>query len=351
MGKTGFQILLFLIMLSNLAFAGDAPWHGVWKGSIGGQQVMVCLDDPESSSYYYRRHSDDISLSAKDKTGTRWAETSKGKKTGEWKLDLIGRNRLAGNWFAPKGKRSAPIALERVNTPSGNELCDSDAYNSPRIETAKIVTGKLEHFEGKRFHTISALEVSTIEIVEVGPQTTAVNQALRAKLRKEIANYFRCFESLNTREEGFGDYSVSETPVFWTSRWLTLAESAETDCGGAHPNHGYFYTTWDLKLGKVADLWTWFDGGEKEASAPLNKVIIAHSQRNDECAETIVENRYYSLHPAKDGMVFYPQLSHADIGCQDDIVVPYSKLLPFLTATGRTEVKALMRTVRHESNE
>jgi len=346
MNKAGFRILLFLIMLSNKAFAGDAPWHGVWKGSIGGQQVMVCLDDTESSSYYYRRHSDGISLAAKDKTGTRWTETSKGKKTGEWKLDLIGRNRIAGNWFAPKGKRSAPIALERLNTPSGNELCDSNVYNSPRVEATKIVTGKLEHFEGKRFRTISALEVSTIEIVEDGSHITDINQALRAKLRNEIVNYFQCFESLNTRERSFGDYSVSESPVFWTSRWLTLAGSAETDCGGPHPNHDSFYTTWDLKRGKVADLWTWFAGGKKEASASLNKVIIAHSQRNDECAEAIAENKDYSVHPAKDGMVFYPQLSHADIGCQDDIVVPYSKLLPFLTATGKSEVKALMKTVR-----
>ncbi len=347
MSKTGFQMLLFLTMLSNMAFAGDAPWHGVWKGSIGGQQVMVCLDDPESSSYYYRRHSDGISLSAKDKTGTRWTEMSKGKKTGEWKLNLTGRNRLAGNWFAPKGKRSAPIALERVSTSSGNELCDSDAYNGPRVEAAQIVTGKLEHFEGKRFRTISALEVSTIEILEDGPQITAVNQALRAKLRNEIADYFRCYESLNSRKGDFGDYSVSEFPVFWTSRWLTLAGSAETDCGGPHPNHNSFYTTWDLKRGKTADLWTWFDGEKKEASAALNKVIIAHSQGNDECTEVIAENKDYSLHPAKDGMVFFPQLPHVAIGCEDDIVVPYSRLLPFLTATGKREVKALMGTVRH----
>jgi len=349
MGKVIFMKLLTLVLLSSTAFAGDAPWHGVWSGTIGGQQVMVCLDAPDYSSYYYQRHSNGISLSAKDKTGTRWTEISKGKITGEWKFESIARDRLAGNWVAPKGKHSAPIILERVSASSGEEeeLCDKVAYNGPRMEASKIDAGKLERFEGKRFRNLSALKgkVSTIEIMEGGPYAASINHALRLKLRDEIANYFRCYESVNTRDEGLAEYSVSEAPVFWTSRWLTLAETAEDYCGGMHPNHGYLYTTWDFELGKVADLWTWFSGGKKEASASLNKVIIAHSRRDDECAEMMAENTSYNLRPAKEGMIFYPQLPHVAIGCQDDIVVPYSKLLPFLTATGKTEIKALMRSI------
>lgn len=349
MNRISFLHLLVLVLISSNALAGDAPWHGIWKGTIDGQQVMVCLDDQDSSSYYYRRHSKGISIAAKDRAGTRWTEVSKGKKTGEWKLEPVLHDRLTGNWFAPKGKRSAPVILERINVSSGAELCDSEAYNGPRIEAAKIEAGKPERFEGKQYRILFAgveTKVSTIEIMESGAYAANVNRALREKLRNEIKNYFRCYDSVSAREEVLAEYSVSETPVFWTSRWLTLAESIEDYCGGLHPNHGNFYTTWDLELGKVADIWKWFKGGKNMASPSLNKVIIAHADSDAECSEAIAENSSYNLHPAKEGMVFYTQLPHVAVGCQNDIIVPYRKLRPFLATTGRTEVKAIMGAAR-----
>ncbi|GLI38328.1 hypothetical protein KI811_16710 [Geobacter hydrogenophilus] len=343
MNKATILMSLHLLLLSGAASAADPSWRGVWSGTIGKQQVMVCLDHDDSSSYYYRRHSYDISLEASDKKGPRWAEMTKGKRTGEWKFESITRDRLTGNWFASKGKRSTPIVLERVSAPANEgQLCDDEAYNGPRIDAVKINAGSPENFEGKRFRTLSAgvdTTISTVELLESGPGVAGVNQALRAELRERIGNYYECLGSDNTRAEEVAEYSVTESPVFWSSRWLALAVVADDYCGGLRINHHYWYSTWDLSSGKNVDLWTWFEGMKYEASAALNKIIVAHAKFDEECAEMLTENVTYSLHPSREGMVFSPQLY---VGCQDDIVVPYDKLLPFLSPVGKREVKALM---------
>lgn len=343
MKKTTLLLFLHLILLSGAACAADPPWRGVWSGTIGKQQVMVCLDQDDSSSYYYRRHSYDISLSASDKRGTRWTEMTKKKRSGEWKIESITRDRLTGTWLPPRGKRSAPIVLERVSVPSEDDrLCDGEAYNGPRVDAVKITAGSPETFEGKRFRTLSAgvnEAVSTIELLESKPAIASVNQALRAELREEIGSYYQCLNSENIQAVAEAEYSFTTSPVFWSSRWLTLAVTANNYCGGFGINHHYWYSTWDLVSGKRVDLWTWFEGMKDEASAALKKVINAHAKSDEECGEMLTENVSYSLRPSKEGMVFSPQLY---IGCQDDIDVPYDKLLPFLSPVGKREVKAIM---------
>ena len=115
-------------LLPIQANATDAlvpSWQGVWEGTIGKSQVMVCLAANGKSSYKYQRYQADIPLLQNDE---EWEESVNGVVSGIWRLSEAKGDSLDGDWQNPKSQRKLPIRLKKIATAENGSVCSSSAY-------------------------------------------------------------------------------------------------------------------------------------------------------------------------------------------------------------------------------
>ena len=334
--------------------------YGVWRGTIGAQAVTVCLQRGplQESSYYYVRHRTAIALGAAGADGTQWNEGADDRPTGTWQLEAARGDRLDGTWSAPDNASTLPIKLTRVHvdrdTARGCGRFESgpaqDAYNAPRVAATAIS----ESVNGDGLRTLSAFDkhVSVVSLPPSGPHAAEFNAAMRSWLDEQIAEQYGCSDAVAPNAAEFNQQREIDLRA---GTWLVLRESYELDCGGAHPNAGVSYQTWDLASGKIVEPWTWIRDSKvkcdysadcgRAAPPKLNAIILAAASRNkdaDECADAVNDNRSYGLRPSATGLVFTTDFAHVIQACDEDIEVPYAQLAPFLTATGKAQLQAFV---------
>lgn len=333
---------------------------GVWRGTLGTQAIMLCLQRGaiNDSSYYYARHRVTIPLHSDDTIrNDRWHEgASDTDASGSWELDVAQGERMSGTWSSPDGARTLPIRLTRVPTSDDPgtacrfEGTASMAYNGPRVDAEKLTTT----IAADQTRSVRAFgdKLSIVELPDEVPNAARFNSAMRTWLREQIVAYHDCAVMTSGRDVDFRQQREIELRA---GNWLVVRESYESDCGGAHPNGGVAgYQTWNLDAGSVVEPWTWIRASKVKCdyssdcgyAAPekLNALIIAKADRNkdgDECADAVNENHGYLLRPSKTGLVFSTNFAHVIQACDEDIEVSYAELAPFLTATGKADLKSL----------
>ncbi|MFC5488618.1 hypothetical protein [Dokdonella soli] len=342
----------------ELAFGVSEPEArlGVWRGTIGTQPVMACLARPPlgETQYYYLHHGFSIGLSAVSTDGAIWVEGDAEKPKATWKLKPVSGDRLDGEWSDADGQRMLPIRLTRIavagdpgsGCESGNTALQI-AFNAPRVAAQKL---KVEE-SSDHFRTVSALDnhVSMVELPDGMQNANMFNKATRDWLRDQITEYYGCMLAAPNGGEFYEKLELD----FHAGPWLVVQESYSIDCGGAHPNGGIAgFETWNLATGERVEPWTWIHGSKVDcndcgyvAPADLNAIIIANAQRNkddDECASWVNESNRYLLRPAEQGLIFSTSFAHVMQACDEDILVPYAKLHPFLSKAGKTAVQSLV---------
>ena len=126
-------IALFLIafcLLPTQAKAADAvvpSWQGVWGGTIGKSNVIVCLASNGKSAYRYQRYQTDIPLSLH---GGVWEESVNGVVSGIWTLPEAQADTLEGHWQNPNSQSTLPIRLKKIAGADSSAPCESRAYKS-----------------------------------------------------------------------------------------------------------------------------------------------------------------------------------------------------------------------------
>jgi hypothetical protein len=382
---------------SSLALAAN-PWTGVWRGTIGDQRITVCFNHAEYDiqdsfygNYYYDRYRKPITL-RREPPERRWKEIAVGPASGLWDLDRPAGDSLVGRWSKPGQKENLPIRLVRVPSPTLESLskaekefrreCGSDAYNLALEVPPRVVTGEVQQFEGRRYRLLSvsvagaegeSLGVSVIELLEPGPHIEAINRQLMKSLPRTLAQMketlYWCRRNRLDSDGEDGDQADWTELKFWTERWLSVDDRDSSNCGGAHPSAGGSYRTWDLATGKQVNLWTWFRNSRKPDSDPqyagyyfsyaapekLNDIIVkaAVRQSKDErskdpesCVDSLEANTEYRLRLSKQGIVFSTVFPHVNQACDEDVEIPYRRLLPFLTKSGMEAAKTIAETSR-----
>lgn len=348
---------------------------GVWRGSLGGSKVMVCLERPDTlnvSMYYYLRHRFSIALRPDDNSGATWNEAPPKQRAPDWSkpaavwtLQAPLGDMMAGTWAAADGSRKAPIQLTRL-AGAGKTLgsgCDAGgpnparlAFNGPRVASQKL---KVEQSGGLRY--ISALDgnVSMIELPDSMPHAARFNATMRAWFADQITGYYECaFSSFN----GIPDYRDMYEIDLLSPPWLVEKETYSAFCGGAHPSGGVAgYAVWNLATGKTVDPWDFIKGSHWDYIKEVNhcdsadtclrrpparlRAIIAARFRHDndetDCADAIDGNMDLQLHPEKTGLVFSTTFAHVIQACDEDIELPWKTLAPFLTAKGKAAMRSL----------
>lgn len=246
----------------SLEALGATQSLGIWKGTIGKQQVMVSLalvqDDREEypyfrATYYYNRYRTEITLSESPELEAKrykipssmyehqkvsLVEQHKGDVgtdviTGRWKLDWTlsemrndKKGSLTGIWSNPQRTRHLPIQLNKVITETQEEcddLCHLKPYLDPLLQAEKediqqetystkiIETNKyLKHLKGDRFQQISISRGSfsdrgiyTVQLMEKGQAIEAINKRLMEEFKSDAQSLWQC--SPINPDYGIGD--------------------------------------------------------------------------------------------------------------------------------------------------
>jgi len=357
----------------------SAGLAGVWSGTLGREKVMLCINGNDYGdyygSYYYLRHLEPIRLIQATDSPV-WKEGESGAETGEWSIKANG-DVIDGSWSKP-GQGAAPgalpIHLQKVAPPQTpwedqrpmwvDRSCGGDAFNAPLEQAPPRVASEAPRtFEGLRYRGLRVslgragqLETAVIEWLEPGAAFQAINLALRKRLddtpEKLRDGMYFCRRNTLANWGSSGTWLESMEPERRIGPWLVVAERSEADCGGAHPSVDIDYQTFSLETGAELDVWKWIrakqtqcEGCGYEVSDALNALILAAATRNkggDECSDAVNENKRYGLRPDAKGLVFTTSFAHVIQACDEDVEVPYRKLLPFLSKEGKSEARRLM---------
>lgn len=79
-------------------------------------------------------------------------------------------------------------------------------------------------------------------------------------------------------------------------------------------------------------------GNQDEKPVGLRRLIEKRNPRDD-CDALFWLGQPY---PTAKGMVFPTSYSHAARACDDEVVIPYKDLMPFLTPAGKAAVQSIL---------
>jgi len=361
---------------------GPGAWAGVWRGTIGGSAVQVCFqhaDDQDFGAYYYMRHLGIISLGTLDQkpgapAGRVWTEAPNADQPDKgplWHITAIKNGHIDGVWT--DGGKTLPIALTAVTegTPAKGAAdddapCGSLAFNLPRF-TKPVVTTRPARLGGVA-HTRVLVDIgkqfpqSGFETFQLLGTTPAIRR-INAELYKDVptgsghADYFQCAMDTLGQNGVDGDMTSALSPELLLPGFMVEADSEQEDCGGAHPDGGVTYQTWDLRTGVKINLYDGFtraaltrtvhDGGTANAytevtyTAPFKAMIISVFPAGDpDCKDAIETADDWTARLTPKGMAFTPSLPHVVAACVDDAVVPFARLAPYLTPDGKALITA-----------
>ncbi len=358
------------------AVAAQSPaWHGVWRGTIGAAAVQVCFqhtDDNDFGAYYYMRHLQIISLGQVEPKGGApagqvWTEAPFSDKAAEgplWHITAVGNGRMNGVWT--QGGKSLPIALvavarEKPAKGDDDQPCGSETFSLPRF-TKPVVTTRPAKVDGIAYTRVMVdigkqFGDSGFETFQLAGATPAIRR-INAELYKDVptgpehADYFQCTLSALGQNGLDGDATSTLSPETLTTSFMVEADAESGDCGGAHPDSGTSYETWDLRTGTKIDLYGDFtkaaltrtvqDAGTKNAYTEVTltpafkaMIIAAFPAGDPDCKEAVQTADDWAARLTPRGMAFTPDLPHVVAACIDDAVIPYGKLAPYLTADGK----------------
>jgi hypothetical protein len=342
-------LILLLLLMPFSVFARATSPQGVWSGTIGTKAIVACFNRNHDGSYYYIDYLKPIALRARYKNSP-WREYTVAdngsfiKETGLWELAAPVDGIIAGTWRNEKTGKFLPIHLALVDGNNDGSACTRDSYNL-RLESApKVKRGKTIRFShGRSYRKLWFAGQETIELFGPDPALDRINLLLKPDRSKGAVDAY--FQQKRESLGRLGYPAVDEQytkPVYWDSNfitisfylWATGSESHETPVD---------HRTWNIKTGEEVDLWQWIgsNSNERELSSELKKFLFKNFKNSPECENYYDKGDYrnYKLKLDKDGLY----IDETSIACWVDFIVPYDKLLPFLTPAGKEAVRSIMR--------
>jgi hypothetical protein len=342
-------LTLLCCCTTALAETPPLPYAGVWVGTLGKNKVQVCFTNDRDSNYFDLHHQRGITLRLRegDDSPRSWEEKVRDPKTfeeqtsGVWQLHPPQGKTLQGVWTSSRTHEKRPLQLQQLAKLDNTEC--GPVFYAPLINAMTFKTGTLP-FEDKVLKSITTPTSTAFEV----PVTTANSAKLNAFIKKWLEQ--QVVESYQCKTNGGEDWAASLTPVLWTNRWLAVQDlMPETYCGGAHGSYNISYATFDTTTGQRQNVWLWVskqaDGGDLTASGnkttKLRKLI---EKRNPGRAEGCDDSFWLGEpHPTKSGLVFSTSYYHAARNCNNDVVITYKDLAPFLTPAGKAAVQSIVQ--------
>lgn len=345
--RTRFLAMIGALMLFAVAARAD-DWAGVglWQGSIGTRQVSVCFNDERLGAYFDRNTMRLIALAADKARPGVWKEEGGAL----WNVLHVSSDTLSARWSG--------IAFTLKRT--GSSGCADPAFNAPREKLSAPQAGDLRTIDGRTWRPVAVkglfipeFEISTVELLDSTPGILAINAELRRFLpatEAAVAEFFSCMHGQLGTYPQDGQSSLMLEPTLWTAALVSVRSIRSWSCGGAHPDFDRAVFLWNARTGEAIDVARWFKDdivgrAEPGKSHPVGKALVrtitALPIRGD-CREVIRASESFDIAPAHGGMIFTPSdVPRAVPACEDEILVPFDRLKPFLTPEGAAMIGLL----------
>lgn len=338
--------ILFLLMTQiNQAHAADVAFKGVWRGKVGDAAVVACFNGDERGSYYYSRYKTPIQLSQNSKDNT-WTESG---SPGVWKFDALADSQLNGVWRDPKSGKTLPLTFNSPTNQTDDKPCASDAYNAVLEILPALKIGKLENFSGRKYRKLRIADVETLELLSPNSAAKKVNRDLRnllPKTREDLNEYYeKRREFLGNMGLAAEDETFAE-PRYWSADWLTVHYYRWAAGHGAR-GISLSYRTWNLRTGEEIDIWQWFgtESSEYDDTAQLSQklkiFLFKHWKADPACVENYYGEGTYHATLEPSGILFWENAYGS--GCEKEILIPYAKLAPILSAKGKLAIATFIK--------
>lgn len=357
-------LVLSAMLLAAPAAAQESPvWTGVWGGRVGTYPVRLCIDafgGPARGAYYYLSRLEPIPITEEDGEGGWIEKTPEGESSALWEFVVQTGEELRGTWR--QGPRRLPFDLRPVAWSDGDwgGPCSSEAFHQARLSGGDIGSAPAEH-GGWAYMTLSYrppahfsddIDVETFSFAPEKPGDDVLNTALAAIL--PVGNLqdsaFDCMAASIATFSVDGFFEAVLRPKLVTPEFITVEHSYSNFCGGAHPNHGVGYLSFDRQTGEQIDLQAWVDAdtGKIEFTPlpdGLRRAVLARwpedPDTDPECRPYAEEEIYWSLELRREGLAFTPSMPHALTPCAVPGLLDWATLEPFLTVQGQAGLERL----------
>ena len=357
-------LLTAILGLASSSLA--AKIEGVYVGTLGKTNVVFKLEKPNetdlSGVYFYRNHARDIQLSGTlsgssltlDEHGLYAAQSNA-------KLSLkVQETGFSGTWTDLKSGKSLLLTLRAVtpadlnalklpSTPLLRKWKLEEPYEYLRFD-APLKASRFEKFNGKNVQWWLEPR-SKISFFKLTRESKAVNDALTDEHYLMASNALQC---PNDSDDGF---TFDPKIVLYSKRILSVTGQVYYDCGGAHPDGYSENLTLDLQTGtvlKLEDLYRFaavqkglnlqkqepfelFSSYTQARAVVLKKLILevqSFTTDSDTDCRDLYETgdvfQFITWYLTPEGLIVQPSFPHVAAVCENDFLLPYAKLKPYL---------------------
>jgi hypothetical protein len=356
MGIGCLKIVTAVGIFAYLSFAEDNKnsLTGTWTGTIGKAKINVCFQG-DDASYYYLKYLQPIRLEKVD--SKRWKEND----SCELVIETITNTSAKGKWVNQKKNASLPINLSLLESYTEGEEnsespCGCDQFNNPMEKLPPLTIDTVKEANHLTYKTYSlesgSLSMSWFELLGGNAAVKQINQVIGKGYPPDAKEFYSCRRgTLTSFGSADAEYSSTIVPYLWTSCFLVVSISESGFCGGAHPFSGVAYKTFDLTSGKEVSVSSWVQNIEDNEE--FRSLILSQNPRdttdpdNKECNDMILENTSFSIRLDTTGLVFYTEFAHCCQACDEEFLVPFQELTPFLTEEGKGAMKYFRKQGRN----
>ena len=363
-------VLTAILALTSSSLA--AKIEGVYTGTLGKSNVVFKLEKPGgtdlSGMYYYRKFSRDIQLNG-TLSGSSLTLEERGLYGAESKAKLnlkLERNGFSGTWVDAKSGITLPVKLQAVTGPELNAIRLpstpllrrwklEEPYEYLRFD-APLKASRLEKVSGKNVQWWLEPKSNVTFFRLPGQAKSAQAKAVNDALTDE--QYGMASSALQCPNDGPNGFSYTPRIAWYSQRILSVTGAAYYDCGGAHPDGYNANLTLDLataKVLKLEDLYRFVairQGLNLQTQEPfelfsqftlaratvLQKLISQEVKSfsdglNVDCADVYQSEEVFQFitwYVSPDGLVVQPSFPHVAAACENDFLLPYAKLKPYL---------------------
>ena len=342
--------------------AGLPGWFapGVYSGTLGAQRVTLQLKTPDTGddvvgAYFYASRQTDLTLRGSHSGGALvlaeevWSGPEQGlHTTGCLTLNQTAGQQLTGEWTGPQGKatqgrqpvKRLTVGLKRLNvqtlalklpgTPGLLKLRSEQPLTFLKLNTAwtKVAAGLREPLTG-------------VVYPRVPGETAALGGALQDRQLQAAAAALDCRAQLGDSPSGEGEgFTLDAAVTRLTPRLISLHESANYYCGGAHPDSFETGLILDRKSGKTVTLAALWPG--LNTAQQLRRYLAGYPTSQDaECREAIKSGASDADGPTftgwltAQGLTLSPTfLPHVVAACAEPVTLKYAELRGLADARG-----------------
>ncbi|GAA4021799.1 DUF3298 domain-containing protein [Sphingomonas swuensis] len=347
--------------LAGLALTPSAVPPGLYDGTIGSLPVRLCMAE-RHGAYYYRSRLVPIMLSPVEGSSGLFSEGNGSEPS----LSLRGAvgEAVIGEWRS--GSRRLPVRLRSISFDKGefeDDPCASKTFQAPRLEGVRIVRSEVVQ-AGQRV-TLTTLDtrghfpdfsIVSLQLPGAGSAVAQINRRLFEPFRdSEEADWKGCDRGGYWGGGTGASYDVELTLTLATRRWLAVMERGGGFCEGAHPDEWSNPLLFDRRSGAEVELLDWLSTravtkerlGEGEdrfyrtLTPAFRAVLMKRYRHDDECTEAVADTEGWSAELRRTGIVFLPSMPHVMQACEEEVLLPWASLGPWLSGEGRSEVAAL----------